>query len=50
MDYEVVIGLEVHVELKTKVEISCSCSNSRRGTQLPRLSFLPGAAWALCQC
>lgn len=28
MDYEIVVGLEVHAELNTETKIYCSCKNS----------------------
>ena len=28
MDYEIVVGLEVHAELNTQTKIYCSCKNS----------------------
>ncbi len=47
MDYEVVIGLEVHAELNTKTKIYCSCKNSFGGevnTQCcPVCSGMPGS-------
>ena len=27
MDFDVVIGLEIHAELKTKTKVFCSCKN-----------------------
>ncbi|MDR0424170.1 MAG: hypothetical protein LBH39_01700, partial [Clostridiales Family XIII bacterium] len=31
MDYEIVMGLEVHVELSTKTKIFCGCSTEFGG-------------------
>ncbi len=52
-DYEIVIGLEVHVELKTKTKIFCGCSN-RFGAEpntnvCPICSGFPGALPVLNQ-
>ena len=38
-DYEVVIGLEVHVELATKTKIFCGCSTAFGGA--PNTHTLP---------
>lgn len=47
MEYEAVIGLEVHVELSTKTKIYCSCSTEFGGDQnthcCPVCLGLPGA-------
>lgn len=40
MNYEVVIGLEIHVELSTKTKIFCSCTNEFGG--LPNTHCCPG--------
>lgn len=40
MDYEVVIGLEVHVELKTNTKIFCGCPN-QFGSE-PNMNVCPG--------
>ena len=46
-DYEVVIGLEIHAELKTKTKIFCSCSNEFGGEPnthcCPVCMAMPGA-------
>lgn len=42
MKYEVVIGLEVHVELKTRSKIFCSCRNGF--TNEPNIHCCPGCA------
>lgn len=46
-DYEIVIGLEVHVEMKTKTKIFCSCPNifgAEPNTNVcPRCAGFPGA-------
>ena len=39
-DYEVVIGLEIHAELKTKTKIFCSCKNEFGGE--PNTHGCPG--------
>ena len=47
MEYEVVMGLEVHVELATKTKIFCSCSTEFGGEAnshiCPGCSGMPGA-------
>lgn len=47
MDYEVVIGLEVHAELSTKTKICCSCSTEFGGEPnthcCPVCTGMPGA-------
>ena len=40
MNYEIVIGLEVHAELSTKTKVFCSCTNEFGG--LPNTHCCPG--------
>ena len=46
-DYEVVIGLEIHAELKTKTKLFCSCKNEFGGEPnthcCPVCMAMPGA-------
>ncbi len=46
-DYEIVVGLEIHAELKTKTKIFCSCSNEFGGNPnthcCPVCMAMPGA-------
>ena len=42
MEYEVVMGLEVHTELATKTKIFCSCSTEFGGG--PNTHICPGCA------
>ena len=46
-DYEVVIGLEVHVELATKTKIFCGCSTAFGGAPnthtCPVCTSIPGS-------
>ena len=46
-DYEVVIGLEIHAELKTKTKLFCSCKNEFGGDPnthcCPVCMAMPGA-------
>lgn len=47
MDYEVVVGLEVHAELSTKTKIYCSCKNAFGGevnsNVCPKCTGMPGS-------
>ena len=51
MEYEVVMGLEVHVELGTKTKLFCSCPNTFSTEPnvfcCPKCAGLPGAVGAL---
>src|SRR5689334_4021043 len=40
-EYEVVIGIEVHVQLNTKSKIFCSCANQRDEEALPNSTICP---------
>ena len=45
MDWETVIGLEVHVQLRTRTKMFCGCRDDvRRSAQHQRLPDLPGPA------
>ena len=47
MEYDVVIGLEIHAELKTKTKVFCSCKNEFGDTPnantCPVCTGMPGA-------
>ena len=47
MKYDVVIGLEIHAELKTKTKVFCSCKNefgaSPNANTCPVCTGMPGA-------
>ena len=45
MEFELVLGFEIHTELKTKTKVFCGCSTAfRRATQHPGVPRLPGSA------
>lgn len=40
-DYEVIIGLETHIQLNTQTKIFCSCKADSVGS-CPKHEYLPG--------
>jgi len=41
MKYDVIIGLEIHAELKTKSKMFCGCSNDAQGGKEPNTTVCP---------
>ena len=52
MDYEMIIGLEVHVRIKSKTKMLCSCKNAVALASEPNVNICPicsGFPWVLPQ-